>query len=192
MVNLLDLTNGASKVLGEKPLSTGTYSQIRLILGSNNYVVKNGQRYNLMVPSSQQTGIKINTNISVESNTTYTLLLDFDSNRSVVKTGNGSNPYLLKPVIRAVNQANTGSIAGTIQPVQAKLFIYAISDTDTVATAMADTTSGDFKMIGLNNGTYSLSIIPADTTVYADTTITNINVSMRETKQLGTIMLRKK
>ncbi len=191
-VNLLDLTNGAYKILGEKQLGTGTYSQIRLVLGSGNYVVKNGQRYSLAVPSGQQSGIKINVDAKIEPEMTYTLLLDFDSNRSIVTTGNSNNPYILKPVIHAANEATSGSISGIIQPAEAKPVIYGISNSDTLATALSDTTSGVFKIIGLNAGTYTLSIIPADTTMYQDTTLANVNVSTGETRQLGTITLKQK
>lgn len=190
-VNLLDLTNGASKILGEKQLSSGTYSQIRLVLGPDNYVVKNGQRYNLTVPSGQQSGIKINTDAMIKPGITYTLLLDFDSNRSIVSTGH-SNSYILKPVIRATNEATTGAISGIIQPADAKPMIYALNNTDTVATALADTSTGNFKIIGLNDGTFTLSIMPADTTAYQDTTLTNVIVTPGETQQLGTITLKQK
>ena len=190
-VNLLDLTNGTTKIIGEKPLTPGTYHQIRLILGTNNYVVINGQQYDLKVPSGQQSGLKINTDATIEPNITYTLLLDFDANRSVVQTGAAMN-FILKPVIRATNEAVTGAISGTIQPADAKPVIYAISSSDTLSSVMSDTTSGDFKLTGLPNNTYSLSIVPYDTTTYKDTTITNIDLSVGETKQVGTITLTHK
>ncbi len=190
-VNLLDLTNGESKVIGEKPLATGTYHQIRLLLGSDNYVVMNGQQYALKVPSGQQSGLKINTNAKIEPNITYTLLLDFDANRSIVQAGSSLN-FILKPVIRATNEALTGVISGTVQPADAKPIIYTISSSDTVGSVLADTTMGDFNMTGLENGTYSISIVPYDTTAYNDTTITNIDVSVGETKQLGSITLTHK
>ena len=106
-------------------------------------------------------------------------------------TGN-NNPDILKPVIRATNAAVTGSISGVIQPVETRAIIYGINNSDTVATALADTSSGVFKITGLNPGPYTLSIIPAGTTVYRDTTLTHIDVSTRETRQLGTISLMQK
>lgn len=190
-VNLLDLTNGTTKIIGEKALAPGTYHQIRLLLGTNNYVVINGQQYDLKVPSGQQSGLKINADATIEPNITYTLLLDFDANRSIVQTGAAMN-FILKPVIRATNEAVTGAISGTIQPADAKPVIYAISSSDTLSSVMSDTTSGDFKLTGLPNGTYSLSIVPYDTTAYKDTTITNIDLSVGETKQVGTITLTHK
>jgi hypothetical protein len=45
----------------------------------------------------------------------YTVLLDFDANKSIVKQGNGT--YSLKPVIRTIEQAISGAVKGKITPV---------------------------------------------------------------------------
>ncbi len=194
MVNLLDLTNGAYKVIGQKQLDPGTYSQIRLVLGPDNYVVENGQHHTLEVPSGQQSGLKIDVNATIKPGFTYTLLLDFDAARSIVETGNShskNSKFILKPVIRAVNEALTGSIAGTVAPANARPAIYGINGADTVSTVFADTTSGEFKLIGFPAGIYDVSIVPADTT-YRDTTITGISVIAGQTQQLDTVILSKK
>ena len=194
MVNLLDLSNGAYKVLGQKQLAPGTYHQIRLVLGSNNYVVQNGQEYALKVPSGQQSGLKINVDATIKPNYTYTLLLDFNAAKSIVQTGNShskNSKFILKPVIRATNEAVSGVISGTVSPANTNPTIYSINGTDTVSTSFADTTSGDFKMIGIPAGTYNVSFVPADTT-YRDTTITGVSVVAGQTQQLGTVTLSKK
>lgn len=195
MVNLLDLSNGAYKVIGQKQLAPGTYSQIRLVLGSNNYVVQNGQKYPLMVPSGQQSGLKINADATIKANYTYKLLLDFNAAKSIVHTGNShskNRKFILKPVIRATNEAISGAISGMVSPAEAKPTIYSINGTDTLSTAFADTTTGNFKMIGLPAGTYNVSFVPADTTVYRDTTITGVSVVAGQMQQLGTVTLSKK
>jgi hypothetical protein len=194
MVNLLDLSNGAYKVLGQKQLAPGTYHQIRLVLGPNNYVVQNGQEYALKVPSGQQSGLKINVDATIKPNYTYTLLLDFNAAKSIVQTGNShskNSKFILKPVIRATNEAISGVISGTVSPANTNPTIYSISGTDTVSTAFADTTTGNFKMIGIPAGTYNVSFVPADTT-YRDTTITGVSVVAGQTQQLGTVTLSKK
>ncbi len=194
MVNLLDLTNGAYKVIGEKRLEPGTYPQIRLILGSNNYVVVDGQQHALKVPSGQQSGLKINANATIKPGYTYTLLLDFNAARSIVHTGNShsaNRKFILKPVIRASNEAITGAIAGTIAPAGTNPTVYGINGSDTVSTVFADTTTGEFKLVGLQAGTYSVSIVPADTT-YSDTTLTGVSVAVGQTQQLDTVTLSKK
>src|SRR5437868_5709384 len=46
--NLLDLTNGKDTLLADATIPTGTISQIRLLLGPNNYIVTNsGQKISL-------------------------------------------------------------------------------------------------------------------------------------------------
>ena len=193
MVNLLDLTNGAYKIIGQKQLDPGTYPQIRLVLGPNNYVVKNGIRIALTVPSGQQSGLKINANATIKADYTYTLLLDFNAAKSIVSTGNGkiTGSLILKPVIKATNEAQTGAISGTVSPASAKPVVYGISGTDTVSTTYADTTSGDFKLIGLPSGSYNVSFVPADTT-YRDTTITSVSVVAGQTQQVGAINFTQK
>jgi len=187
-VNIMDLTNGKSKLLGTKDLEPGTYNQIRLILGSGNTVTVNGKTYPIKIPSGQQTGLKINinTNISLTSGSIKDLLLDFNAAKSVHRTGNGR--YMMKPVIHAVNKQIDGYIKGQVQPDQASIF--AINGSDTTNT-YADSTSGNFKLMGLTPGTYSLSIMPKDTT-YSDTTLTGIQVNSSDTTDVGTITLHQK
>ncbi len=102
-VNLLDLTNGKNKLLATKDLDPGTYSQIRLILGTNNTVTSDGNDYALTIPSSTQTGIKINANITVNAGDTYNILLDFNAAQSIHKTGNGRfmmNPLFIRLICK--------------------------------------------------------------------------------------------
>ncbi len=187
-VNLLDLTNGKNKLLATTDLDPGTYSQIRLILGTNNTVTSDGNNYALTIPSSTQTGIKINANITVNAGDTYNILLDFNAAQSIHKTGNGR--FMMKPVIHSVNLQMDGFIKGMVDPASSKSIVLAIMNQDTVST-FADTTSGNFKVVGLTPGTYSLSISPRDT-AYNDTTLTNIQVNSGDSTDVGTIKLHQK
>lgn len=110
-VNLLDLTNGVLAELGQTELPAGSYSQLRLQLASNggaapyaNSLVLSGSEGGeipLQTPSAQQTGLKMNLNLTVEPNHLADLVLDFDACKSVVKAGN-SGRYNLKPVVSVV------------------------------------------------------------------------------------------
>jgi len=184
--NLLELTNGAFEVLGEEELEPGIYQQIRLILGTDGHSVVVGEDvFDLTVPSGPQTGIKLNVNAEIEADITYVLLLDFDASRSVVEAGR-SGMYLLKPVIKATNEAVTGNIAGTVNPAAAEPVVYAIAGSDTVGSTIADTTSGDFRIIGLEAGSYTVAVNPRDTT-YADKNVPDITVMVGETNNIGTV-----
>lgn len=186
--NLLSLTNGAYEVLGDTTLPTGTYQQIRLVLNETGHsVVVDGQTYDMKVPSGNQSGIKLNVNAEIEENITYELLLDFDAARSVKEAGNSQvNEYILRPVIHATNNAVTGAIAGSVDPAEAEPVVYAIQNSDTLGTTVADTASGEFEIIGLEEGSYDVSVDPRNDD-YEATDTTGVDVTVGETSDLDTI-----
>lgn len=98
--DLLTLQNNVTAVLGDSTkLPAGRITQMRLILGANNSVVLNDNTsYPLTIPSSMNTGIKINLNSDIQANRCTHVLLDFDAGHSVNVLGNGR--YQMKPVIQ--------------------------------------------------------------------------------------------
>lgn len=189
--NLLELTNGAYEVLGSAQLEAGTYEQIRLVLSSEGHsVVIDGEPHDMFVPSGEQTGVKLNVDAEIEPDFTYTLLLDFDAARSVVTRGNqqGGEDYLLKPVIKATNEAITGNIAGTVEPVESHPYVYAIAGEDTLSSTKADTSNGEFTLIGLEEGSYDVSVDPTDES-YDSETVNDVEVTVGETNELDTVTL---
>lgn len=97
-INLLDLT-GSDILLGSEELEEGFYAEIRLILGSDNYVVIDGEEHPLKVPSGQQSGYKIKLGEPLYSGEIMDLTIEFDAEKSVKVTGNGQ--YILQPVLKA-------------------------------------------------------------------------------------------
>ena len=184
--DLLELRNGASAVLGDTSLPPGNYTQIRLIVADSSYVVDNDGPHLLTIPSGYQTGIKLNHSFNIESDNIYELLLDFNVEKSIVTTGNGQ--HKLQPVIRVVPVVISGSISGQVLPLEALPgSVSAIAGTDTVTTTYIDD-EGYFKLVGLLEGLYDVSILP-DTTVYKASTITNVQVMQNMDNDLGTITL---
>lgn len=190
LYNILELVNGEFEVLADVSLEEGTYPQIRLILSRDGHsVVINGEQHSMFVPSGAQTGIKLNVNLEIVEGENYTLLLDFDAQRSVVKTGNAPSPgYLLKPVIRASNLAETGNIGGIVEPFEARAVIYAIAGSDTLSTTFADEETGSFLLLGLEEGTYSVSVEPREEG-FSGTIVPDVSVTKSETSDLGIIVL---
>jgi hypothetical protein len=186
--DLLTLRNGASVILGNNSLDPGTYTQIRLIIGTGSNVVVDGTTHPLVIPSGAQTGIKLNHQFEIQSGVLYELILDFDAGRSIVQTGN--NQYILKPVIRVVPMVISGSISGRINPSVAAGYIYAISGTDTAGT-VAEPITGSFKLMALLQKNYRVEVFSA-LSVYNDTTITNVFVNATQNTDLGTITLSAK
>ena len=170
-VNLLDYQNGATLELGTIELEAGQYNQIRLLLGDNNTVVIDGETFDLTTPSAQQSGYKLNVNATVEENQVYELVIDFDASQSITETGN--NRYILKPVLRTVNLEEQASISGTVLPLDAEPFVYAIVGEDTVGTQPND--EGDFRLIGLQNQTYDVWFSPTNE-AYADSLVEGIEL----------------
>jgi hypothetical protein len=102
----------AQDVLGTGPLTTGHYTQVRLVVSAAVIYFENaatdacaatiatpdGRKANVTIPSGE---VKLNREFDVSSATTTTMLLDFDGDKSVRDTGNGQ--YMMSPVIAVVN-----------------------------------------------------------------------------------------
>ena len=156
--NLLELSNGVDALIATDSLEMSNVTQIRLILGSQNTVVVDNVSYPLSTPSAEQSGLKIKVNQSLQEGILYSVLLDFDANKSIVKLGNGG--YQLKPVIRSIERATSGSIkgkvaAGVMAVVEAK------STTTQLSYASNVNTNGEFMVMGLPPGIYTLTLTPA-------------------------------
>ncbi len=102
VINLLDYQNGASLEIAGAIINLEFVKEVRLVLHDDNYVVVDGEKHELKVPSGSSSGLKIKTCIDLSETNNYELLIDFDAEKSVKKTGNGR--YQLKPVIRVMNE----------------------------------------------------------------------------------------
>lgn len=186
--DLLELTNGATAVIGSKELEPGVYHQIRLILSQGGHSVEvDGKAYDMKVPSGPQTGVKVNVNAEIEPDFENIVLIDFDASRSVKKAGN-SGMYILTPVVTGSVRAITGNIEGTADPAESRPVVYAIAGTDTLASTIADTSSGDFRIIGLEEGTYDVALAPRND-AYQSAVEEDVSVTAGETAEIGEIAL---
>jgi hypothetical protein len=96
--DLLDYAAGNDTLIAfDSLLQVQTVSQIRLILGEINTIIDNGETFDLETPSAQTSGLKLQVHAELQPNKSYKILLNFDANNSINKTGNGK--YKLKPVI---------------------------------------------------------------------------------------------
>jgi hypothetical protein len=155
--NLLELSNGTNALIATGGVDAGTVSQIRLILGTNNTVTVNGVTHPLTTPSAMQSGLKLQVNKTFEAGVEYSMLLDFDASQSIVVTGN--NEYQLKPVIRTIDTAISGSIKGSVTPLTGNVLVAATSNGVTYTSVTA--ANGSFLISGLPMGTYDIVITPA-------------------------------
>ncbi|MEJ7779284.1 MAG: DUF4382 domain-containing protein [Daejeonella sp.] len=184
--NILNFRMGKDTLIASQDIPSGKLQEVRLVLNdTGNRVVVNGVSYPLTTPSGQSSGVKLKVNEDLEAGVAYTMLLDFDAAKSIVQTGNGK--YILKPVIRAIPNAVSGSITGTITPAESSPKIYAITGTDTLGT-ISDAT-GKFWFPGVSAGTYKVEIYPVSP--YLNKTIDNVIVVTGSTKDIGSIVINK-
>lgn len=187
--NLLDLVNDKDTLLALADIPTGRLQQMRLILGPENSVVVDGQEYDLKTPSAQQSGFKLNIHQDVQAGILYTILLDFDVAKSIVRTGNKN--YILKPVIRTIlNEAGyqTGDIKGWVVPDSVLTSVLAIQGQDTIASSYTDSTGG-YMIKGLNPGSYDVHYLPTDST-WNKGLKTGVHVNPRQTTVVDTVYLQ--
>jgi len=158
-VNLLEWSNGETLLLGSADVPSGKYTQIRLMIDSAFVGVK-GHVHAMKVPSGSQTGLKLGPQFTIEEGSTYQLVLDFDADRSVVRHGPKHNPhsFSLKPHVRMIASAVTGSISGYVLNPENKPLARAIVGPDTITTAIVDTSTGFFRLAFLPDSFYAVSI----------------------------------
>jgi len=185
--DVLKLVNDDDTLLADANIPSGKLHQMRLVLGTENYVKIEGtsQLIKLETPSAQQSGLKLNIQQDVVDGILYTITLDFDVSKSIVKTGNGK--YILKPTIRTILNAAGGSIKGVVMPKTFQSAVYAVQGVDTVASTFTDS-DGGYLLRGLAAGTYGVFYKPTDVT-YKDSLRTNISVSTNAITKIDTTFL---
>jgi hypothetical protein len=162
--NLLTLQNGVTVELADHEVPTGSYTQLRLIVDSARVVLAGGKTFSdgsstasLKVPSGSESGLKVNFSgpVAVTEGETV-LLVDFDVSRSFVFQGPAASPngVHFKPVLHATLMNVAASISGTVTPLTSGAAVYAISGTDTVQTAFANSTTGTYTLSFLPPGNY--------------------------------------
>ncbi len=167
--DLLSLTGGVTaSLVNGKTIPAGTYTQMRLVLGSGNTIMlADGTVADLTIPSGMQTGIKLLVNFTVQPGTTRDVMIDFVAAHSVqvVQTGGSSPMFILRPTIHVVtNFLATGSISGKFTdgggaPLAGAGVMAEQLDSSGVPSVVRETqTAAD--------GTYMLDLLPAGGTFY--------------------------
>ncbi len=115
-------------------------------------------------------------------------MVDFDVARSIVVTGPRHDPhsYKLKPHLRCIPRAISGSISGTVTNPEHLPLAYAIQNSDTITSAIVDTSSGYFQLSFLSEGSYTVSVWD---TINRSFQQDNVQVINGEVNDLGFITL---
>lgn len=182
-INLLELQNGKTSLLGEFNLPSGNYTGLRFKLdaptrGGNVpsnpgcYIeLVNGDKKPLFVPSGGQTGYKAIGSFTVPINGLVEVTADFDLRKSVVSTGGNTN-YLLNPTIKITVNNQAGEIKGLISNLLSskKYVIYAYSKDAYIPNEASTPTGENVRFPNAISsstidptGTYTLSFLAAGT-----------------------------
>lgn len=170
-INLLALqgTKSALMLINET-LPADSYDWLRLNITASDdgvqdsYVIlNNGDIFELNIPSGSQSGLKIVGGLEILANTPVNMTIDFDLRKSITLTGSGK--YELSPVLKLVNNAESGSILGTVEPLE-------VIDPD---CSDADPTTGN--VVYLFEG---LDVIPDDIDNIAPEPVNSALVSLNE------------
>lgn len=185
--DLLKLVNDDDTLLSDSYIPSGKLHQLRLILGTENYVKVQGTSdlIKLETPSAQQSGLKLNIQQDIQEGILYTITLDFDVSKSIVRTGN--NKYILKPTIRTILNAVGGSIKGVVMPKDFQSAVYAVQGVDTIASTFSDS-DGGYLIRGLSAGNYDVFYKPTNI-LYKDSLRKNISVQFNTVTKVDTTFL---
>ncbi len=189
--NILRFRNGIDTLFGTGTLPNGRLRKIRMTLGTRNSAMKNDQNFPLTLKSEDREVVaELNSgNFEIGNNGQVMLWIDFDASQSIQVDNSGSgnnNGYRLRSHINIFSRSNSGRIEGKVLPLAADALVMAINGTDT-AMAVPDDDDGEFKIVGLNAGTYRVFIDGQNG--YMDSTINNVIVRNGEDAHIGTITL---
>jgi len=118
-LDLMTLTGKVSQALSDKrAIPAQQYNWIRLKLDEENpgyiQLAQIGDplyKHPLTIPSGAQTGLKINTQLTIQEGHDLRLTIDFDLRKSVHKAG---DDYILRPTLRLVDNSHIGHLSGTV------------------------------------------------------------------------------
>jgi len=120
-IDLLALQGGNSAPLLDKiSVPEGDYPVISLTVNAepgvlDSYIeLTDGTQHSLWIPSANETGLILTQGCSVTANGVADFAIDFDLRKSVFDPEVLDGDYILKPVLRIVDNTEAGSIAGTV------------------------------------------------------------------------------
>ena len=172
-VNLIELVNGLTETIVDIDVPVGSYDLIRIYVKGVNVVLTDGTKFDLKVPSGEQTGIKvfIDPSILVSGELSADLLLDFDVSRSFIPKGSSKDVsgiigFNFKPVIKASNLTTAGTLSGLVSTIEdeesiglegATVTVFETGTLDPIMTAPTDD-NGNYTIMGLVAGSYDVMV----------------------------------
>lgn len=117
--DLLTLQGGNSAVLlGDTTVPAGDYEWVRLIVDpatGSNYLIDGSGQHELRIPSGVQSGLKLIRGFTMPAGGRADFTIDFDLAKSILTPPGQAPAYMMKPVLRMVNNVQVGTFTGTFQ-----------------------------------------------------------------------------
>jgi uncharacterized protein DUF4382 len=118
--DLLTLSGGATATfLNGATIPAGPYEWVRLMIdpspGSSYIIDSLGTQHNLVIPSGAESGLKLIHGFTMPAGGIANFTVDFVLSKSIIAPPGQSPDFKLKPVLRLVDNAQVGTISGTIQ-----------------------------------------------------------------------------
>lgn len=114
-IDLLKLQGGTFRSLGVSQWPAGKITELRLYVddaGPNYVSTPDGQQHPLVVPSGDESGIKLKGGFEVPACATGALTIDFDGKNSIFthpRGGGSGDEWTLRPVVRVKSLSFSGS-----------------------------------------------------------------------------------
>ncbi|MGH8287265.1 MAG: DUF4382 domain-containing protein [Steroidobacteraceae bacterium] len=127
-IDLLALSGGVSTlILQNATVPAGSYEWIRLQVNAqpnaqdDSYIeLETGGRFPLFVPSGEQRGLQLIRGFTIAQGSISNFTIDFDLRKSVIEPPGLDPNFLLKPVLRIVDNLQVGTLAGTVASARAE------------------------------------------------------------------------
>lgn len=176
LVNVSLLVGGRLGLLGRDEVPAGQLERVELLFGGQQEVRFGDERVlPLTFTNENLRQLSINVNARLLPAFAYDLVIDLDIFRSIFE--NASGQLFFRPVARGFVTAETGRLRGAVRPGGMEVQVWAVNETDTIATGVTleeNAATGDFTLFGLN-GTYDLYFFPRNP-MFAVDTLFNLTV----------------
>ncbi len=202
-VSVLELTNGdEQEIASETNIDAGLYTMIKIDFSQNNKLTLNstasagllGSVINVSVNAGSTTTVNesviVNINQEVSSNTSASLLLDFNVVNSVMQDSN--DEFFLDPSITLIEDEETGVMGSIENDTRAAITFQSTTSSSTSFSGFTNE-DGEFMLRGMIDGEYTVTINPdqdEDSSLNASYNVSNVTVVDGRITNMGELDLQ--